>query len=85
MTIAQLFGKILQKIREEKGLSQERLAQSSGYHRTYISMLERGLRTPTLEAIFNIAIALGVSASSIVLQIEQMPNALDSLNKDITK
>jgi len=85
MTIAQLFGKTLQKIREEKGLSQERLAQSSGYHRTYISMLERGLRTPTLEAIFNIAIALGVSASSIVLQIEQMPNALDSLNKDITK
>ena len=52
MTIAQLFGKTLQKIREEKGLSQERLAQSSGYHRTYISMLERGRKNANFRGNF---------------------------------
>ena len=38
------FGKVLKEIRQENSLSQEELGFGSGYHRTYISLLERGGR-----------------------------------------
>jgi len=49
------FGKTLSKIRQKKGLSQEALAHSLGLHRTYISQIERGLKSPSLKVIKKIA------------------------------
>ena len=64
------FGRILQQIRKEHGLSQEQLGFESGYHPTYIGLLERGRRNPTLRAILRLAAALKVSASDIVGRVE---------------
>mgnify|MGYP003774834211 CR=1 FL=1 len=64
------FGKVLQDMRRNAHLSQEKLAELAGYDRTYISLLERGLRQPTITTLFNLAKALNVSASSFVKTIE---------------
>jgi len=46
------FGLVLRQLRQNSGLSQEQLGFESGYHRTYISMLERGKKSPSLQTIF---------------------------------
>ena len=60
------FGSVLRQLRVEKGLSQEDLALEAGLDRTFVSMLERGLRQPTLSSLFAIASALRTRASRIV-------------------
>ena len=65
-----LFGKALQELRERRGLSQENLGFDSGYHRTYISLLERGLRNPSLQTVFNLAKTLQVRPSELVQRVE---------------
>ena len=52
-------------------LSQEKLALACGLDRTYISLLERGLRQPSLTTLFQIAKYLGVAPSSIVRDVEK--------------
>ena len=49
----------LREIRLKKGISQERLAELAGLHRTYVSSVERGGRNISLENIDRLAIALG--------------------------
>ena len=65
------FGQILQQARIKRGLSQEDLGFESGYHRTYISMLERGLRNPSLKTVFQLAKVLEVSPSKLVQDLER--------------
>ena len=57
--IAKSFGQVLQQLRRDSGLSQEELGFASGYHRTYISLLERGHKSPSLRTIFELAKAPG--------------------------
>ena len=64
------FGILLRDLREEKGLSQAELGIDANLDRTYISLLERGLRQPTLKTLFALAKALSVSPSTIVKQLE---------------
>lgn len=66
------FGGVLRKLRAETGLSQEKLAFESGLDRTYISLLERGLRQPTLGTLFSLSEALNVRASLIVARLEEI-------------
>jgi transcriptional regulator with XRE-family HTH domain len=66
MTPEEAFGKVLKKIRHEHSLSQEALGFESGYHRTYISLLERGEKSPSLNTIFQLAKALRVLPSEIL-------------------
>ena len=68
--LERLFGRILQELRTERGLSQEKLGFESDYHRTYISQLERGQKNPSLKAIFRLAKALGVKPSGMIRRIE---------------
>lgn len=56
--IAEAFGHVLRDAREGAGLSQEKLAFESGIDRTFVSMLERGVRQPSLTTIFQLAEAL---------------------------
>lgn len=66
MDIKKSFGGNLRKLREQKGWSQEDLAEESGLHRTYISGLERGIRNPTIEIIQKIAIALRIIPADLL-------------------
>ena len=68
--LERLFGRILQELRTERGLSQEKLGFESDYHRTYISQLERGQKNPSLKAIFRLAEALGIRPSEMIRRIE---------------
>lgn len=70
MTLENIFGQVLKKIRLEKGFSQERLADESGYHRTYISLLERGQKNPTLRTIFQLSKSLKINPSDLLQHIE---------------
>lgn len=65
------FGSILRKLRSKKRLSQEALAAACKLDRTYISLLERGLRQPTLSTVFRLSRVLGVSPSKIVRMMER--------------
>ena len=66
------FGRVLQQLRRERGLSQEELGFRSGYHRTYISLLERGLKSPSLSTIFQLAEALEVDPSQMILSVQDL-------------
>lgn len=43
-----LFGNKIRELRNNKKWSQEQLAEKTGFHRTYIGMVERGERNPSL-------------------------------------
>ena len=58
-------GKRIRSLREDKAVSQERLAEKSGLHRTYIGGVERGLRNPSLISLARIAEALGVGIAQL--------------------
>jgi len=64
------FGEAVRMLRLKRDLSQEQLGFESGYHRTYISQLERGLKNPSLNTVFDLAKVLGVSPSSLIQIIE---------------
>jgi transcriptional regulator with XRE-family HTH domain len=69
-TTKKSFAEVLREIRQEKGLSQEALADRAGLHRTYISQVERGLKSPSLRSLEQIAQALGVPASALLRRME---------------
>lgn len=58
--ICKKFGLNVKKRREERGYSQEKLAELSGLHRTYISSLERGIRSISLNNIEKLANSLNI-------------------------
>ncbi|WP_032118901.1 helix-turn-helix domain-containing protein [Clostridium celatum] len=60
MDICNKFGLNVQKYRIKLGISQEELAELSGLHRTYISSVERGKRSISLNNIEKIAYALKI-------------------------
>lgn len=64
------FGKVLKDLRLASGYSQEKLALDCELDRTYISMLERGKRQPTLKTIFTLCDKLNSSPSEMVKLVE---------------
>lgn len=60
------FGARVRKLRTDRGLSQEKLAELADLHRTYVGSLERGERNVALINIYRLARALGVRASELV-------------------
>ena len=65
------FGCVLVTYREKAGLSQEDLGFSCGLHRTYISQLERGLKSPSLTTIFALAEALGTTPTKLIAALQK--------------
>jgi transcriptional regulator with XRE-family HTH domain len=66
------FGSALRGIRKKRRLSQQELADKSGYHRTYIGLLERGQKSPSLRTIFNIAATLQVKPSEFLEKVQRL-------------
>jgi len=65
MDIHAVLSANIRKFRQRKGWSQERLAEESGLHRTYVSGVERGTRNPTVEIVGKLAKALGVRVAEL--------------------
>ena len=60
------FGLAVRGARKELDVSQEHLADRAGVHRTYLSMIERGVGNPTLAVIDQLAKALGTRPSELL-------------------
>ncbi len=65
------FGQALREIRRSKDISQERLGLDAGFDRTYISLIERGINSPTIRTVVKLASVLKVTPSKIVARMEQ--------------
>ena len=79
MNPAITFGQALRYFRTKLKISQERLSQESGLDRSYISLLERGLRQPSLTTILLLAKALNSSSFELISEVEKL---LNENNKD---
>ena len=62
----ELFGAVVRRHRHERGLSQERLAEAAGLSQRYLSVLERGENSPTLNVIVRLAAALDLSPAELL-------------------
>ena len=65
MDIQKLFGLKVQRLRKEKGLSQEKFALSIDMDRTYFASVEAGKRNVSIKNIQKIAYGLGISLSEL--------------------
>ena len=63
--LAKIVGQRIRNYRTQLGLSQEKLAELSGCHPTYIGQLERGEKNATLESIDRVASSLKISLSKL--------------------
>lgn len=70
MDINKVFGQVLRDSRRGMGLSQESLAFECDLDRTFISLLERGLRQPSLKTLFKLAEALKMAPSYLIIEVE---------------
>lgn len=66
MDMRKLVGRNLRRLRQQKGITQEQLAEQSGFSQQYLSGLERGLRNPTIVTLYELAQTLGVSHIELV-------------------
>ncbi len=63
------FGRGIRRLRERQGQSQEDFAELVDVHRTYVGMLERGEKSPTLGTVTAWAKAFGLRPSELLREI----------------
>jgi transcriptional regulator with XRE-family HTH domain len=66
MDVRERVGLNLQRLRRDKGFSQEELADRAQIHQTYLSGVERGRRNPTITVLQRIAEALDADIADLV-------------------
>ena len=74
MDMRKLVGRNFGRLRREKGFTQERFAEVSGFTQQYVSGLERGRRNPTVVTLFHLASALGISHIDLMLPDDEASN-----------
>lgn len=78
--ITKTVGQRIRNYRIQLGLSQEKLAELSGCHPTYIGQIERGEKNATIESIERISFALNISLSRLFEKIENnIENRTDNI------
>lgn len=65
------FGIVLRQLRQEQGYSQDSFAHRTGYHRNYIGQLERGEKSPSLNALFDLSKTFEMRPSDVLKLVEQ--------------
>lgn len=68
----QAFGAALREQRTIRRLSQEELAFRAGMDRGYISLVELGQSSPTLDTLQKLCAALGLQCSVLILRMEHL-------------
>ncbi len=68
-SLSAAFAEVVRERRAKLGASQEDLAHDAGLHRTYVGLIERGLRNPTIEV--GHALALGTTLSDLIRRAER--------------
>ncbi len=63
------LGSRVRHLREDKGWTQEVLADHAGLDRSYIAGIEAGLRNPSVKALAKVAKGLGLSISDVVASV----------------
>jgi transcriptional regulator with XRE-family HTH domain len=66
MDMRKLVGRNVRAIRQATGMTQEQLAEKSGFSQQYISDLERGRRNPTVVTLHDLAQALGSTPVELI-------------------
>ncbi|WP_315766745.1 MULTISPECIES: helix-turn-helix transcriptional regulator [unclassified Bradyrhizobium] len=66
MKLRRLVAKNLRRLRKDRGLSQEELADRAGLNRNYIGMIEREENSPTVDALEQISNALGIDPVALL-------------------
>jgi transcriptional regulator with XRE-family HTH domain len=66
-----LLGEAIRRARKAAGISQEELAFEAQIDRTYVSQLENGHKSPTVDVLFRICPILGMAASELIAQVER--------------
>ena len=77
--IAKILGQRIRNYRTAKGLSQEKLAELSGCHHTYIGQIERAEKNVSVESIEKISIALNVPLSKLFEKLGAEESATASI------
>ncbi|HEV8435851.1 MAG TPA: helix-turn-helix transcriptional regulator [Thermoanaerobaculia bacterium] len=67
----EVFGSLVRKLRSERGLTQEVLAERTELSVSYIGFIERGENVPTLTIVLNLAEALDVDAADLVREVSR--------------
>jgi transcriptional regulator with XRE-family HTH domain len=62
------FGQVIERLRRERGLSQEKLALAAQLNRTFVWRIERGEQNPSLDSLFRLAEALGLDPEDLVTE-----------------
>lgn len=78
MDIREVFARNLRKCRRERGLSQEALAHEADIDRTYVSALERGVYSATIDMVDKLAKTLGVEADLLLQRSPQIRRSIDT-------
>jgi transcriptional regulator with XRE-family HTH domain len=66
MDLTACVGRVICDLRRAAGISQEELGERAGIHRTYVSQLERGIKSPTIVILQKLSDALSTKPSSIL-------------------
>lgn len=74
LKVRRAIGNQIKQLRNEKGMSQEEFAHLVGIDRTYISFIERGIRSPRIPMLYRIAHVLEVPASMLLVESDEMPS-----------
>jgi transcriptional regulator with XRE-family HTH domain len=69
--LCRAFARVIKRHRASQKLSQEALAEAAGIHHTYVGLLERGQRKPTIDVAERLARALGTKLSHLILEAER--------------
>ena len=80
--LTEAVSRVVTRLREDAGLSKRRLAMRSHFERVYLLQVEQGKYRPTLNFIFWLAEALGMSAGEVVTLIEREQQRLRQFDKE---
>jgi transcriptional regulator with XRE-family HTH domain len=71
LEVTEAFAVVLHRIRKEKGLTHEKLAELAGLHPTTISLLERNKRQPSITTVFLLAAGLDVEPDDLIGEVKR--------------